>query len=365
MTKKRQDDLLLDPFRGYEDWLGFKNGGATANDSSNDATNNSNDANYDKSYRRVHLRGSFLHQHELLVGPRGPPPGALSESGPNSGRGGGGGGMSSSMQGYWVVTPFLIGGDDLVVEDSMETVGNSDGDDATFKSCSKRRWFHGLFRGGRTTQASSDKDIDANSQNRNTEMESARLASLSSNNATSSSTKEETIVWINRGWIPRHFATSTTNNINKEKVLESTSSWEQPQGTIQLLAMESQTETPGRFSPPSRLETNSNKQQHTQGQAQSHQKLLWMDREAINELTQCPKGCHPHLFVEIHKHTDDDHGDNEKKARKVPQFPVKPPQEFVGEFKVTPEVHAGYAVTWFGLASAGMVMTRKLIRRIR
>lgn len=46
-------------------------------------------------------------------------------------------------------------------------------------------------------------------------------------------------------------------------------------------------------------------------------------------------------------------------------FPVQPPLETVGEFKVTPMIHAGYAFTWFGLASAGMVMTRKLITRGR
>lgn len=46
-------------------------------------------------------------------------------------------------------------------------------------------------------------------------------------------------------------------------------------------------------------------------------------------------------------------------------FPVQPPLETVGEFKVTPAIHAGYAATWFGLASAGIVMTRKLITKGR
>jgi hypothetical protein len=43
------------------------------------------------------------------------------------------------------------------------------------------------------------------------------------------------------------------------------------------------------------------------------------------------------------------------------KFPVQPPLETVGEFKTTPMIHAGYAFTWFGLAGAGVVMTRKLI----
>jgi surfeit locus 1 family protein len=46
-------------------------------------------------------------------------------------------------------------------------------------------------------------------------------------------------------------------------------------------------------------------------------------------------------------------------------FPVKPSKETVGEFKVLPSTHAGYAFTWFGLSSAGIFMTRKLITRGR
>ena len=56
------------------------------------------------SFRRSTLNGNFRHQHEVLVGPRGPPPGAVAVTGPSSGRSSGG--MSSSPQGYFVVTPL-------------------------------------------------------------------------------------------------------------------------------------------------------------------------------------------------------------------------------------------------------------------
>ena len=46
-------------------------------------------------------------------------------------------------------------------------------------------------------------------------------------------------------------------------------------------------------------------------------------------------------------------------------FPVQPPLSTVGEFKVTPMIHAGYGVTWFALSGAGVYMTRKLITRGR
>ena len=48
------------------------------------------------SLRRRVVNGTFHHEKEVLVGPRGPPPGAMASSGPSSGRSEGG--MSSSPQ---------------------------------------------------------------------------------------------------------------------------------------------------------------------------------------------------------------------------------------------------------------------------
>ena len=49
-----------------------------------------------QEFRPVYVEGTFHHDKEVLVGPRGPPPGAISATGPNSGRSSGG--MSSSPQ---------------------------------------------------------------------------------------------------------------------------------------------------------------------------------------------------------------------------------------------------------------------------
>ncbi len=139
------------------------------------------------------------------------------------------------------------------------------------------------------------------------------------------------------------------------------------------MAMESNTEIPGTFAPPSRLvdtkiqattdtDSTGTTTTTTSTQQTTNKKLLWMDRQAMEELTSCESDCHPPLFVEIN--TNDENMKN-KNSRPNIIYPVNPTQELVGEFKVTPAIHAGYAVTWFGLSGAGMVMTRKLLTRGR
>lgn len=318
MVKKREDDLQLDPFSSFDDWR--------LNTLDTTIALKTEFKSALKTYRRVYLHGEFQHQHEILIGPRGPPPGALAESGPNSGRGGGGG-MSSSAQGYLVVTPFLVS------KNSSEMI--------TGGSKPKQGWF-GWISGSRSSESSTKQS------------------------STGASNKEETIVWVNRGWIPRDY-------INKYN--EIVWSWDRPRGAVQLMAMESNTETPGRFAPPSRLEsmnrtTNSSIESTSLQKNEKPEcltcpkptppvkKLLWFDRQAMEELTSCAAECHPPLFVEIQT--------NEKnECDTTTSFPAKASQEFVGEFKVTPAIHAGYAFTWFGLSSAGIYMTQKLLSKGR
>jgi len=56
-------------------------------------------------YRRWQLKGSFYHQGEILVGPRGIPPGVLAKKAP---QGVMGDSNTTGPQGYFVVTPFQI-----------------------------------------------------------------------------------------------------------------------------------------------------------------------------------------------------------------------------------------------------------------
>jgi surfeit locus 1 family protein len=197
------------------------------------------------SFRPIFVSGKFRHEDEILVGPRGPPIGSLSKTGPNSGRSSGG--MASSPMGYYCLTP-------------LERSNN----------------------GG--------------------------------------------VVIVNRGWVPRSY-------------IEQNEPWYRPKGNVKLVGISSSTEQPRFMSPP-----------HDPKQPK---KLLWFDREAIEDRTKTA-GKNPPLMVETREGEEGTGGP-----------PFKPDKESVGEFTVLPSTHAGYAVTWFGLSSAGIIMTRKLITRGR
>ena len=93
--------------------------------------------------------------------------------------------------------------------------------------------------------------------------------------------------------------------------------------------------------------------------------LLWMDRQAIEQKTNTI-GISPLLITETHPgEMDGNHDDDGKGAYTTPTYPIKPCNSTVGEFKVLPSTHAGYAFTWFGLSGAGILMTKRLITRGR
>lgn len=85
-----------------------------------------------------------------------------------------------------------------------------------------------------------------------------------------------------------------------------------------------------------------------------------MDRQAIEQKTKT-NGLSPLLITETRMISNDSNEDHNHGV----VFPIKPSIETVGEFKVLPPTHAGYAFTWFSLSGAGMYMTRKLITRGR
>ena len=83
--------------------------------------------------------------------------------------------------------------------------------------------------------------------------------------------------------------------------------------------------------------------------------------ELLSSCADAAEGCqHPSLFVEIM--TDDKKSDDDDTPSATAFFTARASREFIGEFKVTPSIHTGYAFTWFGLSSAGY-SSRKLLSR--
>jgi len=157
------------------------------------------------------------------------------------------------------------------------------------------------------------------------------------------------VILVNRGWVPQHYIKqSITWKDNKKD-------------SVEIIGVKSKPETPSFFIPKQSTKTKDNT-------------LLWMEEEALRNATntniiaqnddQMNKETNNKqpltLFVET---GDDDNGDDND--NKIISFPVKPNAETVGEFKVMPFTHATYAFTWYGLSTAGVIMTRKLITKGR
>ena len=92
--------------------------------------------------------------------------------------------------------------------------------------------------------------------------------------------------------------------------------------------------------------------------------MLWFDRKALEMKTKTI-GHSPLLLTETILHHKNDVKNNNDDDIGAKGFPIKPSIETVGEFKVLPSTHAGYAFTWFSLSGIGVYMTKKLISRGR
>ena len=82
--------------------------------------------------------------------------------------------------------------------------------------------------------------------------------------------------------------------------------------------------------------------------------LFWMDAVALQAIAESD---HPtELLTQVAASEEEEPPDH---------YPRLPALESMADFKTTPPIHAGYAVTWYGLSLAGVYMTRKLITRGR
>lgn len=103
LITKRESDLAMEPSRDWTRLLLPQSSAAAAAASAEEV----GDGGGGENFRRYVLRGTFRHDREFLVGPRGPPPGALPDKPGSSAAG-----MSSAPQGYFVVTPMELAAGD-------------------------------------------------------------------------------------------------------------------------------------------------------------------------------------------------------------------------------------------------------------
>ena len=92
--------------------------------------------------------------------------------------------------------------------------------------------------------------------------------------------------------------------------------------------------------------------------------LFWFDGLALQAIAESDDETYLMTQVREDKEEDDKHHNTQQSSSTI-EYPLRPPVASVGEFRTTPEIHVGYAATWFGLSAAGIYMTRKLISKGR
>jgi len=324
-------------------------------------------------FRRYTFVGTWLHDQECLIGPRGPPPGALPDQ-PGSSAGG----MSSAPQGYFVVTPLVV---NFLWERNHAPATTSNGNSAKTTTTTTRSWW-----GSKSASSSTNHDT-------------------SNNNV---------VILVNRGWIPRHLvqgerargqgtlplppsgdagarpsdgrrggappswnrgppppgrgggmppasvaaSSSSSSSSSKNLLLRP---WERPVGPVQI------TVVPGKVEEPKFLKADHNLSQRPP-------RLYWFDWSTMTAVTGLPKTVaatttttttessppSPRALYYWQQVKDD-----VTQPSATTTWPVQPSADKVGDFTISPAIHAAYAVTWFGLSTAGLYMTRILMTRGR
>ena len=300
------------------------------------------------SFRKIQLYGTFHHEYEILVGPRGPPPGSAYTND---------GGMASSPQGYYIITPL-----EIALEQDTKT----------------------------------KTDMTGTSTSRNHNLQKSQF------------------VLINRGWVPRHMVvgpsnTTTTgrippnsrhpnNNNTTATTKDMMTTWDRPTGmthvtvvptqgegmpthgcilssSISFCNLPSNTFVPFPFSKEPRFLVAQHNFTHQPAI------LYWYDINTMLEIahpnydddnetdsnSQSPhKVILPYATKVANDYGDDNNDDNNTVTSSptstiTSKWPVSPTADKVGEFKVSPSIHVGYAITWYGLSMAGLYMTRILL----
>uniref|UniRef100_A0A7S2VAB1 SURF1-like protein n=1 Tax=Entomoneis paludosa TaxID=265537 RepID=A0A7S2VAB1_9STRA len=157
---------------------------------------------------------------------------------------------------------------------------------------------------------------------------------------------------VNRGWIPRYFV---HDDRRPREFLVPT--WDRPTGPLTVTCISNTPEKPKIVVPEHKMDG-------------AMAELFWMDFKTLKEHISGgsddvvgDKGSNDPTILAMVTAVQEDDGSDDTISDMPTSYPVAPPAKTVGEFKTTPMIHAGYAATWYGLATAGLVMTRMLILR--
>jgi len=196
--------------------------------------------------RRISVTGTFLHDKEVLIGPRSAPAGLIGTAAQ---------GLAINPQGYYVITPLQRG--------------------------------------------------------------------------------DGTVFFINRGWVP--LSSVVGGGAGRNEVFGANSNakvnvWDRPKGTTSVSTVVSGGEVVGRFSPVNNPSTK---------------KLFWIEPKALVEATGLQNFALPTIILESVEYDD----------VPVTFYPANRRLKHLDEQYITPMTHLVYAVTWFSLSLAGLVMT--------
>ena len=291
-----------------------------------------------KSFRRVLLTGTFQHDRQVLVGPRGPPAGALPD-----GPGTSAADMSQAPQGYFIITPMLLNTDNG--DGNTDTSAAS----ATSTVLVNRGWIP------RHMAPPSEHEVQMQERRQQHEVMKQQQQGVDAP-------------------LQKQLAQQYQQHVAKQQVL----SWDQPAGTVHVTVVAAKGEQP-RFMVPEHeltstppkffwfdlttmrqhLQQTMNKNKDNANQKDESAKLVSVDASSGTHSDNSATNDVP--FVTAVSGSDTNNG----KPLQDIVWPVTPTADKVADFKVSPTVHAGYAFTWFGLSGAGLYMTRMLLTRGR
>jgi len=173
---------------------------------------------------------------------------------------------------------------------------------------------------------------------------------------------------VNRGWVP----------------LRSLSSLSRPPSTVSLVGVvEREGEKGGRFAPVNDFAVSAGEEGGREGGREGRKgkrkPLLWVDLLAIERWLLGEEGEEGggkgategqlHYFIQLQEEAvsssssfSSSSSSSSSLSSSLPSWPVPKAVTDVGQFYVQPSTHLVYALTWFSLAGAGAIMTRRILR---